>query len=69
MNITKSIVAGVSASMLTASPIVAQVDRVATPTEESEEMFGGSFLVTALIVAAIVVGVVVFADDDEPVSP
>lgn len=70
MNIKQTLIAGASASMLIASPIAAQADRVSVPAEDSEQVFGGSFLVTALIIAGVVVGIVLIADDnDEPVSP
>ncbi|GGA08474.1 MAG: hypothetical protein COW16_13020 [Sphingomonadales bacterium CG12_big_fil_rev_8_21_14_0_65_65_10] len=70
MNIKKTLIAGASASMLIASPIAAQADRASAPAEDSEQVFGGSFLISALIVAAVVVGIVLIADDDdEPVSP
>ena len=71
MTIIKNTLAGVSAAMLVASPVMAQVqaDRTAAPAD-GEQLFGGNLLLSLLAVAAVVAGIVVIADDDdEPVSP
>ena len=72
MKILKNTLAGVSAAILIASPVMAQAqtDRTAAPAEDGEQLFGGSILLSLLAVAAVVAGIVVIADDDdEPVSP
>lgn len=71
MKILKNTLAGVSAALLAASPVMAQAqaDRTAAPAEQGEELFGGNLLLSLLAIAAVVAGIIIIADDDEPVSP
>ena len=70
MTILKNTFAGAAAAMLIASPVMAQADRTAAPTQEGEQAFGGGPLLGLAVFAAIVTAIVVVSDnDDEPVSP
>lgn len=72
MDIKKTLIAGATASMLVASPVLAQAqaDRATAPADESEQIFGGNIFLTAAIVAGVIVGIILLADDDDlPVSP
>ena len=73
MNILQKTLAGVSAAMLVASPVMAQaqVDRTAAPAQEGENVFGGNLILSLTLIAAVIAGVIVIAsnDDDQPASP
>ncbi len=72
MNIKTTLTAAATASMLIASPVLAQAqaDRATAPADESEQVFGGNFLLSALIIGAVIAGIILLADDDDvPVSP
>lgn len=72
LDIKKTLTAAATASMLVASPVLAQAqaDRATAPADESEQVFGGNILLTALIIGGVIVGIILLADDDDvPVSP
>ena len=61
-----------AAAAMATAPIVAQAApaRTATPVSaESEQAFSSPMLYIFLFAAVIVLGLVIFDDDDEPISP
>ena len=61
-----------AAATLAIAPLAAQaapVERAAAPTAEASQLRGGSLLWIAAIIAVIVGAILLFDDDNDPVSP
>lgn len=73
MNIKKMLTAGAAASMLVASPVIAQAqaDRASAPVDGFEQLEGeNGILIALLAAAAVIAGIIIIADgDNEPTSP
>ena len=67
----RNLVASAAALSLAATPVLAQasVDRASAPVAEASEFAGDSTaLVAVLALVGLLVGVIIAADNDEPVS-